>query len=44
MFDIIFCLILMYVPLTTFLPPFICLNENEKRQWGFIYFVCKYSE
>ncbi len=22
----------------------ICLNENEKRQWCLIYFVCKYSE
>ncbi len=27
----------MYVPWTTW-------NENEKRQWCLIYFICKYSE
>ncbi len=34
----------MYVPWTTFLRLLICLNENQKRQWGLIYVVCKYSE
>ncbi len=34
----------MYVPWTTFLRLLMCLNENEKRQWCLIYFVCKYSE
>ncbi len=34
----------MYIPWTTFLRLLICLNENEKRQWCLIYFVCKYSE
>ncbi len=29
---------------TTFLLLLIYLNENEKRQWCLIYFVCKYSE
>ncbi len=34
----------MNVPRTKFLRLLICLNENEKRQWCLIYFICKYSE
>ncbi len=34
----------MYVPWATFLRLLICVNENEKRQWCLIYFVCNYSE
>ncbi len=34
----------MYAPWTTFLRLLICLNENEKRLWCLIYFVCEYSE
>ncbi len=33
----------MYIPWTTFLQV-LMFKINEKRQWCFIYFVCKYSE
>ncbi len=44
MFDILFRFVGMYVRSLNFCWLLLCLNENEKRQWCLIYFICKYSE